>query len=175
MAFTTHWDIEARFISCRFHCLTVVKFPDKWFLAGKLCIVMSVQHNQFYTIKKKTIYFNLHYITTPIKKYIYHLLLRPWSTCKVWFEICYGRVRFLCLSWAPITIIQIWFKKSKMQKDSRLVTITRLKHNLCQSYSLYQTAWFNEKTLINSSVPSNSGRDSTYVAEIQLLMKTKTV
>ena len=30
-----------------------------------------------------------------------------------------------------------------------------------------------EKTLINGSVPLNSGRDTTYVAEIQLLMRTK--
>ena len=135
MAFTSHWDIKARFISCRFHCLTVVKFSDNWFLAGKLCIVMSVQHNQFYTNSKKlTIYFNLQYIKTPIKK-MNHLLLRSWSTCKVWFEISYGWVRFLCFSW-PLTIIQIWFKKSKMQKDSRLVTITRLKHN-CANHIRY--------------------------------------
>ena len=37
------------------------------FLARKLCKVMSVQHNKFYTNSKKTIYFNLHYLTTPIK------------------------------------------------------------------------------------------------------------
>ena len=135
MAFTSHWDIKARFISCRFHCLTVVKFSDNWFLAGKLCIVMSVQHNQFYTNSKKlTIYFNLQYIKTPIKK-MSHLLLRSWSTCKVWFEISYAWVRFLCFSW-PLTIIQISFKKNKMQKDSRLVTITRLKHN-CANHIRY--------------------------------------
>ena len=64
-----------------------------------------------------------------------HLLLRLWSTCKVWFEISYGWVRFLCFSW-PLTIIQISFKKSKMQKDSRLVTITRLKHN-CANHIRY--------------------------------------
>ena len=137
MAFTTHWDIKARFISCRFHCLTVVKFSDNWFLVRKLCIVMSIQHNQFYpNSNKKTIYFNLHYITTPITKKLIIFFFAHGALVRFDSKFLTAESVSCSFSWAPLTIIQIWFKKSKMQKDSRLVTITRLKHN-CANHIRY--------------------------------------
>ena len=49
----------------------------------------SPLHNQTNPtqIRKKPLFLNLHYITT-IKTKINHLLLHPWSTCRVWLEKC---------------------------------------------------------------------------------------
>ena len=68
-----NFDMESLYFILHY-ITTVKKSIDPFVLA---CITKQILHK----FEKKTLYFNLHYITTTKK--INHLLLRPWSSCKV--------------------------------------------------------------------------------------------
>ena len=78
-------------------------------------------------MEKKTIYFNLHYITTPIKKK--QSSSSPIEHLKRFHSKFLMPSPFLVFVMSTINESSKWFKKSKLHKDSRLVTNTHSKHN----------------------------------------------
>ena len=116
---------------------------------------MSVQHNQFNINWKKTTYFNLHCITTPIKKSIIFFFAHG---ALVRFALKFLMPsQFLVFVMSTINESSKYdLKRVKLQKDSRLVTNRRSKHNCANHIHFIRLLDSKKGLAIEVSISANS-------------------